>query len=380
MSSSVRLGIAIIGNIFTKGTNEVFLKKLVCLLEQIAQPQLIFTIWESSPKKEQMSVISPHPFRSVFGPPWRNLLTCIFGNLIMQLSICCHLLKKARKIRWLFVINHSAILPAVIGNLLSIRVMPFYAGNFHFNRQDESSFLIFLDNFYQVIFRMMSNLADKLIVESKGVVEALVLKNHTSKIHFGPTYVDCRKFRILTKPSERKLVIGYVGNLSPTKGVREFIISLSPIVKEIPDVQAIVIGDGPIRSNLENLVEKEGIANSVAFLGWQSHDSIPDHLNRMKLLVLPSQSEGLPNIILESMACGTPVLAAAVGGIPDVIHNSETGYILSETNPSAISSGICNAIKKHDLDKIAVRARKQIEEKYCFEAAKNRYQKILFSR
>ena len=103
--------------------------------------------------------------------------------------------------------------------------------------------------------------------------------------------------------------------------------------------------------------------------GWISHEDLPDYLNRLRLLIIPSYSEGLPNIMLEAMACGTPVLATPVGAIPDIIKDGETGFIMENNTPACIAENINRVLKDTNLEKIAADAKKVVEENFTFESS-----------
>jgi glycosyltransferase involved in cell wall biosynthesis len=98
----------------------------------------------------------------------------------------------------------------------------------------------------------------------------------------------------------------------------------------------------------------------------------------MKLLVLPSRStEGLPTTILESFACGTPVCASPVSGVPDVVREGETGFLLQSREPDVLSTRIEGILDQNDLIAISESCRTLIETEYRFEAAVERYRLIL---
>ena len=112
-------------------------------------------------------------------------------------------------------------------------------------------------------------------------------------------------------------------------------------------------------------------------LRWICHDKLTNYLNELKLLVLTSYTDGLPNIMLEEMACGTPVLATPVGAIPDMITDGETGFIMENNSPECIAENVMRALKHPDLERIVEDARALVEREFTYEAAVKRYRKIL---
>jgi glycosyltransferase involved in cell wall biosynthesis len=97
----------------------------------------------------------------------------------------------------------------------------------------------------------------------------------------------------------------------------------------------------------------------------------------LQLLVIPSFTEGLPNIILEAMACGTPVLATSVGAIPDIIKDGETGYIMENNSPVCIAENITRVLGDPDREKIAMNARKMVESDFTFDTTVTQWKRIL---
>jgi glycosyltransferase involved in cell wall biosynthesis len=98
----------------------------------------------------------------------------------------------------------------------------------------------------------------------------------------------------------------------------------------------------------------------------------------MKLLVMPSQpTEGLPTTILESLACGTPVYATAVGGVPDIVKSGETGFIIKSQKVNKMKNNIKEMLNDESLPLISSQGRKIIQEEYSFEAAVERYKDII---
>ena len=99
-----------------------------------------------------------------------------------------------------------------------------------------------------------------------------------------------------------------------------------------------------------------GIGKVTRMVGWVSHNDLPDLLNELRLLVLPSFTEGLPNILLEAMACGTPVLSTGVGSVPDVITEGETGFLMDSNSPETIAQSVVRVLGCPDFEVVARRA------------------------
>lgn len=106
----------------------------------------------------------------------------------------------------------------------------------------------------------------------------------------------------------------------------------------------LIGGDGELKESIAASLQEQGVTARVELPGWISHDDLPRYLNQLRLLVLPSYTEGLPNIMLEAMACGTPVLATPVGAIPDVIIDGRTGFVMDNMTPWTLRSTLCGTV------------------------------------
>ncbi|MDT3435042.1 glycosyltransferase family 4 protein [Haloarcula sp. 1CSR25-25] len=191
----------------------------------------------------------------------------------------------------------------------------------------------------------------------------------------GARYVRTDEFRVQRPYVDRGRVVGFLGRLDEEKSVRE----LAAVATELPDdVTFRFIGDGDLRDWLETELAAEIERGAVELTGWVDHDEVPDQLNDLSLLVLPSQpTEGLPTTILEALACGTPVLASPVSGVPDVVREGETGFLLDSRQPAVLRETILAVLERDDLDTISENGRDLIEAEYSFEAACERYRAIL---
>jgi len=131
-------------------------------------------------------------------------------------------------------------------------------------------------------------------------------------------------------------VLGYVGRLSAEKGLKYLLSACARllIASEVP-LRAVVVGEGPQRSELEELSRNLGLADRVVFAGFQ--ENVLPWLSCMDVFVLPSLTEGTPMALLEAMGHGIPVVASAVGGVPQVIQHGETGLLVLPGRAEEIS-------------------------------------------
>jgi glycosyltransferase involved in cell wall biosynthesis len=151
--------------------------------------------------------------------------------------------------------------------------------------------------------------------------------------------VDLDTFRPVDREEARRAlgvrgpVIVTVGNVIETKGQRLVVRALA----DIPDAQLMIVGDGADVPVLKALAADLGVSDRLKFLGRIPHDRLREVFGAADVSVLASVREGWPNVLLESMACGTPAVATRVGGVPEIIARPESGAIVDERNPKAIA-------------------------------------------
>lgn len=127
-----------------------------------------------------------------------------------------------------------------------------------------------------------------------------------------------------------------VANLVPGKGHDVAIAALA----HVPDASLTLAGDGPLRADLERLAARLGVERRVRFLGAVAPPALVEHYNEADATVLVSAREGMPNVVLESLACGTPVVASAVGGVPEVLTSPVAGVLLEHRTPESLAEAV----------------------------------------
>ena len=154
--------------------------------------------------------------------------------------------------------------------------------------------------------------------------------------------VDLERFSLLDKDAARAALgldaftLLSVGQLVPHKG-HDIAIRALP---QLPDVNLMVAGSGPDRERLENLARQLGVADRVRLVGPVPQTELRNYYNAADLLVLASEREGWANVLLESMACGTPVVASAVCGTPEVVTEPEAGRLMAKRTPDSLVEAV----------------------------------------
>jgi len=231
---------------------------------------------------------------------------------------------------------------------------------------------------YKIISHLSYILANKIILYTPRLIQAWNLEDYESSISIAHRhFLDFETFAVTTSFPDRPPLIGYIGRLSKEKGTEQFVHSLPAIFIERQNLRVLIGGDGQLKESIEASLNEEGIAARVDLPGWISHNDLPRYLNQLRLLVLPSYTEGLPNIMLEAMACGTPVLATSVGAVPDVIIDGKTGFILEDNSPESIAESVARALSSPDLERIAEAGRRFVEENFTFERVVERWKEVL---
>jgi glycosyltransferase involved in cell wall biosynthesis len=168
---------------------------------------------------------------------------------------------------------------------------------------------------------------------------------------FNPENVQIEPYEMRKKLGlhTNDFVIGTVGRIVPIKGHKYFIQAAAEVIREIPNAKVLLVGDGPIRNEMEELTVQLGIEGQVFFLGVRK--DVPELLSIMDLFVLPSLNEGMGRALVEAMAMGLPVIASQVGGVPEVVTDGKTGILVPAQNPTALAKAIVKLARDAKLSR-----------------------------
>jgi glycosyltransferase involved in cell wall biosynthesis len=162
------------------------------------------------------------------------------------------------------------------------------------------------------------------------------------------------------------------------KGISHLIHAFGRVVEEEPGAQLNIVGAGPLRSRLEQEVVSSGLSEKVYFLGALPQTEVRGHLHRARLLVLPSLSEGLGRVLIEAMASRLPVVASEVGGVPDLVRDGTTGFLVPPADDEALAERILWILKNEEAARrMGEEGRRFVEENFTSELYLSNYAKLL---
>lgn len=173
-----------------------------------------------------------------------------------------------------------------------------------------------------------------------------------------------KKLRI----SLKKTVIIFVGKLAKSKGIFELLTAFIKLNYKYSDLYLILIGNISERTVLDKIISSNYANNKIHLVGEIPQNEIPYWLSASDIFVFPTYNEGLPNALMEAMACGLPVVATKVGGIPEVVRDGQNGILIDKKNVTSIEHSIEKLIENKSMcKKMGERGRITIEEKFSWD-------------
>jgi glycosyltransferase involved in cell wall biosynthesis len=189
-----------------------------------------------------------------------------------------------------------------------------------------------------------------------------------------PDPVYRHKLQRLLREDKRRIV-GAAGRLSPEKGFDVLLSAAARVVEASPSVGFVIFGHGDCRAALQQQLLLSGLAGSVALVGFRG--DLDRFIPQLDLFVLPSYTEGMPNVVLESCAAGVAVVATAVGGTPEIIQDGVSGLLVPPGDPDALAERILDALECEDrLREMGFQGRQRVLESFSFPAQKERYLRL----
>ncbi len=225
------------------------------------------------------------------------------------------------------------------------------------------------------IFKRIIQASDYLLATSEEIRDvALRLAPHP-RSEVMTNAVDTNRFAPRAAPhsGERpRLVVPR--RLFPKNGV-EYLVRAVPLICERVDVETRIVGDGPEHGRLTALAAELGVAERVEFVGARPNHEMPALLNSADLAVIPSLMEATSIAALEAMACGLPVAASAVGGLPEIIDDG-VGALFEPADPAALAAAVLRLLQRDDLPDLGKEGRRRVVEYWSLERMVKRHIEI----
>ena len=187
-----------------------------------------------------------------------------------------------------------------------------------------------------------------------------------------------KKEKLTNKIKQNKTII-YVGSLISLKGVNYLIKAIDIVNKKYKNIRLLIIGEGEDRIILENMVKDLQLDNVVKFTGLIPNTELPNYLQMGDIFVLPSLSEGFPNVLLEAMAAGLPIISTNVCGLSEIIKDGENGYLVDPRNHEILAEKILFLVQNPKIqERISNNNLKEIM-KYSWSSVTEQIEQIYYS-
>lgn len=244
--------------------------------------------------------------------------------------------------------------------------------------------------FYNRSINKLLSYADIIISPSKCFIdESRLLKQYKNKIITIPNGINIKEFSVpYTKEECReklgltyKNIILFVGNIYPYKGTDVLIKAMPKIIKEIPDTKLVFVGKGILKESLNVLSMKLAVNKNISFAGFVE-DAFEKamYYKAADVFVLPSTGPEIFGIvILEAMACGVPIVASKIGGIPDIVKDGENGLLVPPGDSEALADAIIYLLENEDIRvKMGKNGRKKVKD-YSWDKVAEKTENIYLS-
>ena len=241
-----------------------------------------------------------------------------------------------------------------------------------------ATFYTFLDRLllgrFKKIVAISEELKKEILQEGRSKLKITVIENGIDISRFSNNY-NTEQVRRELGIADNFRIIGTIGRLSPEKAHLDLLEAAKMLKESFANVFVLIVGDGPMRANLEAAIEKLGLNNNVLITGVRN--DIPDILAIFDIFVLPSHSEGLPIALLEAMAAKKPIIATNVGSIPNVLSQKKSGILIPPRDVYLLKNAMAELLgNSSKADLFAQNAYTTVEAQYSSKRMTEEYMDI----
>ncbi len=219
------------------------------------------------------------------------------------------------------------------------------------------------------------SLARDLIERSRVPARKIeVIHNGVDLARFDPSRADGERIRRAFGLG-RAPVLGIIGRMTPQKDHRTFLSALAQVRKAVPDARALIVGDGPLRQEIEAEAARLGAREACCFTGVR--EDIPDCLAAASVVVLSSESEGFPFTVLEALAMARPLVATAVNGVTEIVEPDQTGLLVPPRRPDLLARATLTLLRDPERARaLGQTGRKAVEARFPLERMLERMERL----
>ena len=230
------------------------------------------------------------------------------------------------------------------------------------------------------VIRFLWRKAAHVVANSQGLCALAQRSAPDVAVEVIPNGVDIERFRpVESRLRNDPVRLLFVGRLTYQKGADTLIRALHELDGKVP-FEAELVGDGDARPQLERMAEQFDLRNRVHFFGWLSRDEIPTRYRGADIFVLPSRDEGMPNVVLEAMASGLPVIASDIAGSEELVQHGETGLLVPPEDPEGLAGALVELVGTTGLrERMGCAGRALVEQGYAWNRVAQQYLELLRS-
>jgi glycosyltransferase involved in cell wall biosynthesis len=221
--------------------------------------------------------------------------------------------------------------------------------------------------------------ADALVAVSNGLRSYAKETAPDLPIQVIPNAIDLSAFMPpVQRETDGPVRLLYVGRFNTFKNVETLVEAVGKLSRmDVGEFELELVGEGEQRSTLERMVSELGLARRVHFVGWVARDHIADHYRCADIFVTATTWEGMPNTVLEAMACGLPIVGTQASGLRELVHDGLNGYLVPIKDPDALSQALARLIGNgYERRRMGRQSRKLAESEFAWEYIAEQYVKI----
>jgi glycosyltransferase involved in cell wall biosynthesis len=230
---------------------------------------------------------------------------------------------------------------------------------------------------YERLDRLTLRWMDQVVCVSKAQVEfVLAAKVAPERVTVIRNAIHCSRFNRPDAAYRKKIemlfsarparIVGAAGRLSPEKGFDVLVRAAQLVRQKRPDVGFVVFGDGPLAKSLQEQASRLGIADGFVLAGFR--EDLDQFMPHLDVLAVPSHAEGLPNVALEAHAAAVPIVATAVGGLPEIVDDQKTGFLVAPQDATAMADKLVNILECEERrSSMGEAGRKKVNREFSFD-------------